>query len=101
MHSTPLAQGANCSASSSHCGIINSTSFQTTVFDLLQKQTQLISQLLQKQDELTATVTAVHEDLSRTKDHLSTLTQKENEDPKEKNKRAYPSLLTVSLIASS
>ena len=56
-HSTPQISPA--SVSSYH---------QTSMFDLLQKQSELIAQLLKKHDDLSQTVAVVHHDLNQTKD---------------------------------
>ena len=68
-HSTP--QSSPASVSSHH---------QTSMFDLLQKQSELIAQLLKKHDDLSQTVAVVHHDLNQTKDALSRLVNKDKEN---------------------
>ena len=66
---------------------------------MMQQQNAVIMKLLKKHDSLCETVTAVHRELNETKAQVSQLADKENCAPvpiKSKNKRTYPSALTVS-----
>ena len=91
---TPLSR-PHSSASSSGSGLERSND---RLMDLIQRQNQLIIELLGKQDGVTTAIEEVKRDLKETRSDVNKLMevqQNKAEDTGKKQKRKYPSSLTV------
>lgn len=96
--STPLSTRSHSSASNIS-GSGSSGFGSTSLADLIQRQNQLIMELLSKQDSMTSAIEEVRHDLKETRSHVDQLMEAQKakivDTDCKSHKRKYPSSLTV------
>lgn len=94
--STPRSTPVNSAAGSAYREVTRTD--DNYLADLIQRQNDLILELLKKQEGLTEAIEEVKTDLKETRSHVDELVdarQKKQLDASNKSKRKYPSTLTV------
>ena len=99
--STPLSTRSHSSASniSGSGSSVSGNCGSTSLVDLIQRQNQLIMELLSKQDSMTSAIEEVRHDLKETRSHVDQLMEVQKskivDTDCKSHKRKYPSSLTV------